>query len=322
MCRIKPVKKIFCIFFILFFVPFFFYAQDESDEEMADVTADVTADVAADAETSGDSEERTSSDSDNKVKIPKYEYILDESNSLHIHSYEDENVEYLTVNKSKFVEGRTVVIFSKQNLKRFYYDKDFYLEHVEIWKTAEKAADYKIKKKIYYEYEDKGLAYKTFEIDYENELYTEYVYSEKKLLLEKTEYDIKDLNIKPEDRTIDRNKMQKKMIYYYLYKYDEKERILMESETHLEYYKNSVREKKRNTRKNIYEYIRVDCPPSKTFFENDVLRLKIVYTSKKDYVQNVYFDNDTYVRTEFVNARKHLEVFYVSGEEKLRRTYD
>ncbi len=116
--------------------------------------------------------------------------------------------------------------------------------------------------------------------------------------------------------------MQKKMIYYYLYKYDEKERILMESETHLEYYKNSVREKKRNTRKNIYEYIRVDCPPSKTFFENDVLRLKIVYTSKKDYVQNVYFDNDTYVRTEFVNARKHLEVFYVSGEEKLRRTYD
>ncbi|MBP5588432.1 MAG: hypothetical protein J6X37_06875, partial [Treponema sp.] len=164
---------------------------------MADVTADVTADVAADAETSGDSEERTSSDSDNKVKIPKYEYILDESNSLHIHSYEDENVEYLTVNKSKFVEGRTVVIFSKQNLKRFYYDKDFYLEHVEIWKTAEKAADYKIKKKIYYEYEDKGLAYKTFEIDYENELYTEYVYSENKLLLEKTVYDIKVFNIKP-----------------------------------------------------------------------------------------------------------------------------
>ena len=304
--------------------------ETENSAESSDTEKDaVTTDSENAGKTQADAD--TQKSDEKEKKIPKYEYILDESNALHIHAYEDENVEYLTVNKSKFIEGRTVVIYSKENLKRFFYDKDFYLDHAEIWQTAKKASDYKIKKKIYYEYSDKygsqensdtGFSHKTFEIDYENQIYSEYIYNKKNLLIEQIQYDIKDLNISPDDVKFDRGLMQKKMVYYYLYKDDEKDRILMESETHCEYYKNSSSIKNKNTRRNVYEYIRVDCPPSKTFYENDVLRLKIVYTSKKDYVQYVYFDNETYVRTEYVKGKKHLEIFYSGGEEKLRKNYD
>ncbi|MBQ0002028.1 MAG: hypothetical protein KBT21_00680, partial [Treponema sp.] len=114
-----------------------------------------------------------------------------------------------------------------------------------------------------------------------------------------------------------------KLSYSYIYKYDEQERIVLDSVFHYEY-RNLYSRKisKKSYRKNVYDYVRADCPPVTSFYENDVLRMKTVYTSKNDYVTFVYFDNNSYVKVEYKNTKKYSETFYVNQEEKNRKIYE
>ncbi|MBP5402919.1 MAG: hypothetical protein J6Y36_07170 [Treponema sp.] len=266
------------------------------------------------------------SDSKDKEIIPEYDYILDKSEHLHLHTYKDENVEYLSVNKNAVKHSRSVVIYSNKKMKRYFYDKDFYLDYIEVWTGGEKSSDYKIEKVITYKNlkntDGSGsLFYEVCELDSKNKTYTVNVYNNRHLLFEKNEYDVSDLTF-TEKGSYSGEILPSKKTYAFLYKYDELERITFESETHYEYYKNSKKVKKKNVRKNIYEFVRYGCPPDKTFYENDVLRMKTVYTSEDDYVQYVYFDNDVYVKVDYKHGRKYSEIFYVGNEEKVKKIYE
>lgn len=303
------MKKIICILLIGFSC-FSFFAEEEKTEEIK-------------------SEEKVTAE---ESKIPEYESIIDESNSLHLFSYKDENLEYLTVNKNKVSDRRTVTVYSNDKVIRYFYDSDFYLSKVEKWKSGKTSADAVLEKVIFYEFTNKrkdveaaekpAYSKKVLEYNLIEKKLIECFYNESGLVFEKNEYDF----VGTQDNALiykPQFKNKTRLSYAYVYKYDAAERIILDSVFHYEY-KNNVTTKvlKKTFRKNVYYYTRVDCPPDVKFYEDEVLRMATAYTSKNDYVTYVYFDHDVYVKAEYVNSRKRTETFYVNSEEKMKKIYE
>lgn len=306
------IKKAFCILLIVFSC-FTLFAEKNSIYTDTDKKEDGTKDK-------------------DETKIPEYESIIDESNRLHLFSYKDENLEYLTVNKSKASDKRSVTVYSNDKVIRYFYDSDFYLSKIEKWKSGKTSADAVLEKVIFYEFTNKRkgieiaekLAYskKVLEYNLIEKKLIENFYDESGLIFEKNEYDF----IGTEDKALiykPQFKNRTRISYSYVYKYDAAERIILDSVYHYEY-KNNVTTKvlKKSFRKNVYYYTRVDCPPDVKFYEEDILRMATAYTSKNDYVTYVYFDHDVYVKAEYVNSRKRSETFYVNSEEKMKKIYE
>lgn len=305
---------------------------EEKSEEESEDDKKSEAEGKSEDEKKSEAEEESEDESENKEKIPQYESIIDESNRLHLYSYKDENLEYLTINNKKADDKKIVTAFSKNRITRYFYDSDFYLSKIEIWQTGETAKDAVLQKVIFYEFTNKrknedeenknSYSKKVLEYDLIKQIMTESYYNNESLVSEKKVYDFidveeKSLIYKPEFTK------RMKLSYSYIYKYDLQDRIIMDSVFHYEYkslYSRKVI--KKSYRKNVYDYVRVDCPPVTSFYENDVLRMKTVYTSNDDYVTYVYFDNNTYVKVEYRKTKKYSETFYVNQEEKFKKIYE
>lgn len=317
---------------ILFSVSSFsLFAQEKDNFQETAVKENsiYTKDEQQDSDEKNDSDKEI--DSDKKEIIPEYESIIDESNRLHLFSYKDENLEYLTIN-NRSSDRKTVTVFSNDKIIRYFYDSDFYLAKVENWKSGKTSADGVLEKVSFYEYLNKKnkdgtenqnvYSKKIMTYDLIKKQLTESYFNKEGLLFEKYIYNFVDT----EDKALiykDKYKNKNRITYSYVYKYDSQNRIILDSVFHYEY-KNEITNKvlKKSLRKNIYEYARVDCPPVTSFYENDILRMKTVYSSKDDYVIFVYFDNNTYVKAEYKNSKKYSEIFYVNQEEKVRKVYE
>ncbi|MBQ0162389.1 MAG: hypothetical protein KBS84_04400, partial [Treponema sp.] len=173
------IKKAFCILLIVFSC-FTLFAEKNSIYTDTDKKEDGTKDK-------------------DETKIPEYESIIDESNRLHLFSYKDENLEYLTVNKSKTSDKRSVTVYSNDKVIRYFYDSDFYLSKIEKWKSGKTSADAVLEKVIFYEFTNKRkgievaekLAYskKVLEYNLIEKKLIENFYNESGLIFEKNEYD-------------------------------------------------------------------------------------------------------------------------------------
>lgn len=310
------VKKAFCIFLILFSsFNVFLFAEEEKTAESKTVETSEKKD-----------------DSKNEEKIPEYESIIDESNRLHLFSYKDENLEYLTVNNYKSSDKKTVTVYSNNKIIRYFYDSDFYLSKIEKWKSGKTSTDAVLENVILYEYANKiknseeasqsAYSKKIIEYNLINKKMTESFFNSDGLIFEKNEFDFTGT----EEKALlykEKYAEKKRISYSYIYKYDDQKRIVLDSVFHYEY-KNEITKKvmKKSFRKNTYEYVRVDCPPVTSFYEDDVLRMKTVYTSNTDYIVFVYFDNNAYVQVEYKNSKKYSEIFYVNQEEKVKKIYE
>lgn len=326
------IKKLFLIFMILFSVSSFSLFSQEKDNSQGAAVNENSINTEDELKTS---DEKNDADkekkSDEKEIIPEYESIIDESNRLHLFSYKDENLEYLTIN-NRSSDRKTVTVFSNDKIIRYFYDSDFYLAKVENWKSGKTSADGVLEKVSFYEYLNKKnkdgtenqnvYSKKIMTYDLIKKQLTESYFNKEGLLFEKYIYNFVDT----EDKALiykDKYKNKNRITYSYVYKYDSQNRIILDSVFHYEY-KNEITKNvlKKSLRKNIYEYARVDCPPVTSFYENDILRMKTVYSSKDDYVIFVYFDNNTYVKAEYLNSKKYSEIFYVNQEEKVRKVYE
>lgn len=261
-----------------------------------------------------------------KTVIPEYQDILDSSGRLHVFYYKDENIENLTLNNPKNSNQRSVTISSKEKTRRLFYDSNYRLNCAEYWTIKDKSSESGLNKIVYYFYNDGSNLSEIGKFQYVMET-KEYLVNEKKYIqvfydvknrvVEKNEYvfitDEDKLNFRFTKSYIETD-IPYRREYSFLYKYDQENNIQSEEEFHLEYRSShSIKNPKINVRKNTYEYIMTEVPPVTSFYENNILRMKTVYSSEKDYVQTVYFDNDTYVKVQYKEGKKVSETFYVEG---------
>lgn len=261
-----------------------------------------------------------------KTIVPSFEQIIDSSNQLHFYIWKDENLEHLVLNNSAKKNETKIIHNSAKKTTRLFYDSNHKLTCSEFWTIGKTSSESFLEKIIYYFYSDGNLHeelnmqtyfLETKEFDVKKKKYFQTFYDSQNKVLEKNEYSI---IMKDENEKINFTKSYKEIDfpirkdYSFFYKYDKDSNILQEEEIHQEYKTEfSMRPYKTNTRKNVYEYLENDCPPSISFYENSILRMKTVYSAQKDYIQNIYFDNQSYIRIQVVAGKRVSEIYYVNG---------
>lgn len=262
-----------------------------------------------------------------KSVIPEYEHILDSSSRLHMFTYKDENLEHFAVHNSKKSGERSLIQHSGKKTKRFFYNEQLKLVCVELWNIEKKAADSSLEKITYYfyttdiaktKYSKRDFSIEVKEIALKDNKLFQFFYDVSGLLIEKNEYLIMGVDEKHKIEVSEKYKelpFPLRREYSFFYKYDSAGQIISEEEIHNEYRNEfALRINKTTTRKNVYEYVDSSCPPVTSFYENNILRMKTIYSSEKDYVQNIYFDSNNYVKVQIKDGRKISEVFYIDGK--------
>ncbi|MGN0740921.1 MAG: hypothetical protein ACI4LX_12200 [Treponema sp.] len=255
------------------------------------------------------------------------ESYIDSSSQLHLYYFkdEDENQEFFCVNKNALDSKKVLTFYSGNKIRRCYYGSDFLPVCVELWKCGKKASDAFIQKICYYEYD---LENKTQfsrikrEYDLTGKKMQEIFYDDKNNIVLKKEYGF--IN-REESALIHKAEYKKnaRLNYVYSYKFDSAGRIVFEEENHY-LYKNdeSFKVQKTSSRKNLYSYVGADSLPIITFYEDNILRMKTVYSSQKNYMQYIYFDNDVMLKIQYINDKRRSETFYAGQEEKLTTVYE
>lgn len=261
-----------------------------------------------------------------KNVIPEYEHILDSSSSLHMFTFKDENLEHLVLHQLKTSAQRSLIQTSKNKTKRYFYGDDLRLFCVENWMIGKKVSESYLEKITYYfygdensrtQYSNKKFDMESKEYNIKNNVITQ-IYYENGHIIEKNQYFI--VGVTDEDKlsltsTYKEIPFSIRREYSFFYSYDSAGQVIAEEEIHNEFRNNTtLRVDKTSVRKNIYEYLNADCPPVTTFYENNILRMKTIYSSEKDYVQNVYFDDNNYVKVQIKDGKKVSEIFYLDGK--------
>lgn len=266
-------------------------------------------------------------DDKKKPLIPEWEYILNSSSFLHSYSYKDENLEHLVLHEKKNKSERSLVQHSGKKLKRLFYDEHLNLFCVEWWKISSKVAESSLEKITYYFYSEENsksvMAGKNYQVETKEFLidknsFIQSFYNAQNFLVERNEYEIivndKNENISYSKNYSDLN-FPTRLVYSFFYNYDDNGNIIEENETHYEYRTlQSIKSNKITVRKNIYEYTSDSIPPNTSFYENNILRMKTIYSSEHNYIQNIYFDNNNYIKTQYYKGVKVSEVLYSDGK--------
>lgn len=255
------------------------------------------------------SQEEDEENKADKPVVPEYENIIDSSRFLHIHSYKDENIEHLILHKG-LNNKKSASYYSNNKLKRFFYNESHRLSRVEYWTTGKTVKDSSLIKKQLYTYneEDSGVSLVIEELDLVNKKLVKSYYDASNVPVKRDIYSCFDL----EGETVKEPRIE----YEFSYGYDGERRLILEKEKHYLYRTPEAKKVlKTVSRKNLYEYLRVDCPPVTSFYEDEVLRMKTVYSSENSYVQHIYFDNDNYVKVQYRDGKKVSEKFYAGGKE-------
>lgn len=255
------------------------------------------------------------------------ENYIDSSNKLHLNSFKDkdENLEVLCVDENMPGSKKVLSFYSGDKIKRRFYSKYFLLECVELWHCGKKASDAFIQKICYYEYDlENNSQFSRIKREYDltEKKMQESFYDEKNNVVLKKKY---DFIIAEESALIYKAEYKNKarLNYVYSYKFDSAGRIAFEEEKHLLYKDaQSFKVIKETSKKNVYSYIGSDSLPVITFYEDNILRMKTVYSSQKDYMQYIFFEHDVILKIQYINEKRRLETLYAGQEEKYRTVYE
>lgn len=268
-----------------------------------------------------------------KKIIPEYQEFLDASNNLHLHSYKDENLEYVIFNQKNLQNGKTLTYYSNDKLQRVFFDENFSIEYIEKWNIKETVDSSYLEKVSFYKKssEDENLSFiskqkynlQITEYDLINKKMTDFFYDEKNQLLEKNEFlyiNIQNEKISLKELKEKKNRHQSSFVA----KYDSFDRTILEEEIDYIYkYDNSINYRKKNSRKNVFTYDNSKSnnkiPSVVNFYEDEILRIKTVYQTKDSYVQNIYFDDDMFVKVQYIDGKKVSEVFSIVGVEVIQK---
>ena len=157
----------------------------------------------------------------------------------------------------------------------------------------------------YYYRGDSEIPFQTNETNFASRTLKKLFYNTKALVVESRVYNIDDnSNISDTFFSYNNNSLmtQKRELLYYISSTDERRDAPLEKKT-------------------IYNYTQFDSPDI-DYYEDGVLKRKVVFSSEDSYTESLYFDNGMTVKTLYANGRRKEENI-LRGEESIsRRVFD
>lgn len=258
--------------------------------------------------------------------VSEYSYYIDSSNRLHIHSYKDENLEILLLNQNNYKKGKTVTFVSNDKLYRFFYNDKLVLNLIEKWNVGKTSAETFLERIILYKEELLENEFKVkIEYDLINYKSIETVYNKNNLINSKTHF----LYLIPSTQTknnisYDKLKSYKSRVESKIQiKYDSENRVIEEQESVFKYANpDSLSASKIINKKNLYQYEKVGVPATLLYYEDNMLRMKTVYTEYNSYIQEIYFDIDSYIKITYDKGKKKNESLFINKILEDSKDYD
>lgn len=214
----------------------------------------------------------------------------------------------LEFEKELFIPNDEVIIEkNEKSVSKSYYDDLYRVIKKEHWSIG-KLLDSKISKTELFEYYDDTLVSKSK---------TEITEAEKKVSV----FNKNGFVEKIEEYSIFEN--QNYLISETNLSYDEKDRINEKTETKYIYDEEYKMKPTVNTKRFVYHNKEnEELPADYEYFENDILKIKVVYSETKgNFTQEIFFDNMS-VKSFYEDNLLKKDIYYIDGVEKRVVNYE
>lgn len=213
-------------------------------------------------------------------------FITLKNSAQEIRSHSEDGDFFLTLKND--TGKRQIVNISGEYLNRRIYDEKNNLSAIEYWiidKNLEKSF---LEKKRTFTYSNMTEQLSVIkEENYKTNLQRVYSYNESM-----------NLTSMEENHSDGKEYVDGKV---FTYRYDDHKRLLEESVQFFEF----VPSKKLLTKnRTVYRYMKPDCPPDFSYYEDDILRIRTVYQKPGNFIRTTYFDNNLTAREVYENDRR------------------
>ena len=249
--------------------------------------------------------------------------IFDSEQNLSLFSFNDE---ILAIQKR---DNKNILVSSddKKTIRRFFDEKSRVYKK-EIWDISGSFKNSYLKNEEHYYYEEEKTVPSTATLLEENFKYKlTYNDTGKVVISEKYEYVPDSKPVENETETKKSNVLDKGDNYILRsktnWKYNDEGKIIEKLFSEYEYKKvNKTKKTLTSTKKDVYEYKIKDVMPDYYYYENDVLRMKTIYSNEDSYVTTFYFDGGFVVDSVYENATHTKDIFYSNGNIIRQKVYE
>ena len=249
--------------------------------------------------------------------------IFDSEQNLSLFSFNDE---ILAIQKR---DNKNILVSSddKKTIRRFFDEKSRVYKK-EIWDISGSFQNSYLKNEELYFYDEEKTVPSSATLLEENFKY-KLTYNEtgKVVASEKYEY-IPDTKAAENEQETKKSNVLDKGDNYILrsktnWKYNDEGKIIEKLFSEYEYKKvNKTKKTLASTKKDVYEYKIKDVMPDYYYYENDVLRMKTIYSNEDSYVTTFYFDGGFVVDSVYENATHTKDIFYSNGNIIRQKVYE
>ncbi|MGN0730199.1 hypothetical protein [Treponema sp.] len=213
-------------------------------------------------------------------------YLSDSQGRMILFKYDQE---FLSVSEN--ANGAfSCVSVNQDEFSRVEYNCDYRPVEKIIWKNADTVSDLKILMKENWSYSGDDIF--SFREDFENKKCYEIRYNDDFLPVCVFEFSM------PSENDSDGKKQLVKKSFF---SYDSEKRIISDEEI---FYDEKIPEKEIYKKKSLYSYTQKSSSADFKFYENDVLRFSVVYSSDDDFEETVYFPGGGSIVKRFKNGEK------------------
>lgn len=249
--------------------------------------------------------------------------IFDSEQNLSLFSFNDE---ILAIQKR---DNKNILVSSddKKTIRRFFDEKSRVYKK-EIWDISGSFQNSYLKNEELYFYDEEKTVPSSATLLEENFKY-KLTYNEtgKVVASEKYEY-IPDTKAAENEQETKKSNVLDKGDNYILrcktnWKYNDEGKIIEKLFSEYEYKKvNKTKKTLASTKKDVYEYKIKDGMPDYYYYENDILRMKTIYSNEDSYVTTFYFDGGFVVDSVYENATHTKDIFYSNGNIIRQKVYE
>lgn len=249
--------------------------------------------------------------------------IFDSEQNLSLFSFNDE---ILAIQKR---DNKNILVSSddKKTIRRFFDEKSRVYKK-EIWDISGSFQNSYLKNEELYFYDEEKTVPSSATLLEENFKY-KLTYDEtgKVIVSEKYEY-VPDTKAAENEQETKKSNVLDKGDNYILrsktnWKYNDEGKIIEKLFSEYEYKKvNKTKKTLTSTKKDVYEYKIKDVMPDYYYYENDVLRMKTIYSNEDSYVTTFYFDGGFVVDSVYENATHTKDIFYSNGNIIRQKVYE
>ena len=254
--------------------------------------------------------------------------LINSENQLRLHVFEEE-----IFGLSDLENDKVMVISDGKKMIRKFLDSNLRIYKKETWKTGKNLKDIVLVSTENYNYEDdKAIKPKVKEKKSDKSEQT-IIYDEKSRIKEVLNYgypeknDSKTSSGKKTDSKTEEKADENKKPFFLLnkteYVYTENNKIREKKYIEYEYSEEKYGKLiETYEKKDVYDYSKADLPPDYYYYDDGKLCLKTVYSSPRDYVTEIFFENNIRVENYYVNGKHVKDYFYVGNKLKRKKVYE